>query len=200
MRTIEEQFSYNANQTGVQSFERVCQQQTPTGHNAYIYKRVLPDGRIFGFEVFVPSVKKAGTYPLPNGKSISYEEDFEEYPGAAKFGRSAWACITEERARVRLADLVKALPVALVESPEEEKESVTAPVSNGRGRPRGERPVLSMPEGEFSCKELAEKNGVEYVTAFVFLKEAEEAGTVKRTRTERRAARGKPTQLFEKLS
>ena len=58
---------------------------------------------------------------------------------------------------------------------------------------------LVLLDGEFSVKDLAEKNGVEYPIASVFLKEQETIGLVKRTRTERRAAKGKETQLFSKV-
>lgn len=50
--------------------------------------------------------------------------------------------------------------------------------------------------GEFTVSELAEKNGVQYPTAFNFLKGALESKSVKFLREERRAAKGKPSKIF----
>ena len=58
---------------------------------------------------------------------------------------------------------------------------------------------LILFDGEFSVKELAEKNGVQYPIASVFLKEQEASGLVKRTREERRNPKGPMTQLFSKV-
>ena len=66
-------------------------------------------------------------------------------------------------------------------------------------RHNSNRESLQLPDGEFSVKELAQKNNVEYVTASQFVKEQETNGIVKRTRTERRAPKGPETQLFQKI-
>ena len=84
--------------------------------------------------------------------------------------------------------------VAPTESHHEQSE--TTPIHSAIRSPKK---VLILLDGEFSVKELAEKNGVDYPIASIFLKEQESAGLVKRTRTERRAAKGKETQLFSKV-
>jgi hypothetical protein len=203
IETLEKEFVTNANQTGKQTFSFVKEGVSADGKKVCLYKRTSLDGQVFGYEIFIPSVKKAGTYPLPNGKTITYEQDFEEYPGAAKFGKSAWFCSTLITAEVRFAELMErgTIVESTGEDPsiEVEDKPIIPVVKSGRGRPKADRPALNYPEGEFSTIELAELNKVEYPIAFVFLKEQEEAGQVKRTRTERRASRGKETQLFQKI-
>lgn len=194
MKPLELEFKTNANATGVQWFRQIKRGTTPEGKAVCVYERVYAEGeregRIFGYEVVVPSIKKAGTYPLPGGKTITYAEDFEEYPGASKFGFSAWAFGSKGGAIGRFEDLISP-PVA----PTAKEDAPSAP-SRGRGRPKAERPPLNLPEGEFSVTEVAQKNGVEYVVAFQFVKEKVAGGIVKVGRKERRAARGKETQLY----
>lgn len=205
MLTLEKdspEFETNANQTGVQQFLLVKKGTTPDGKNVYIYQRTHSVGerlgKIFGFEVIIPNIKKAGTYPLPGGKTITYNEDFEEYPGASLFGKRAWFFSNLQSAEKRFETLTS-VPVA---EPEDTTEPDPVPESTEpkrRGRPKAERPPLELLVGEFSVKELAEKNKVDYPIAFVFLKEQVAAGAVKLTRTERRAARGPETQLYQKI-
>ena len=59
---------------------------------------------------------------------------------------------------------------------------------------------LVLLDGEFSVKDLAEKNGVEYPIASVFLKAQLAAGVVHPTREERRNPKGPMTQLFSKIA
>lgn len=204
MKLLDKEFVSNANQTGTQTFKQVKSETLPNGKNVYLYVRVAEDNTVFAYEVFTASVKKAGEYKLPKGKTIVYDDDFEEYPGSSKFGVSAWfipslisaeakfLTLTTEPVKVEKSDPAVVGGAALGNSLAPSKKV-------GRGRPKGERPLLDLPDMEFSVKELAIKNSVQYPVAFLFLKEAEAAGKVKRTRTERRAAKGKPTQLFEQI-
>jgi len=66
-----------------------------------------------------------------------------------------------------------------------------------RGRQKIERAPLNFPVGEFSAKELAAQNNVEYYIAVVAIRENEEAGKIEKTRTERRSPKGPETQLFK---
>jgi hypothetical protein len=209
------EFVTNANGTGMQLFKLHKQGTMPNGKNAYIYIRTHDTGKkqgtMFGVEVIIPNIKKAGTYPLPpkdSGKTITYPEDFEEYPGASLFGKKAWFYQNIPAAERRLESLLKAEAVV------EEDESETTPdpdpaviggvalaeslAPSRRGRPKVDRPPLNLPDGEFSIKEIAEQNKVEYIVAAQFVKEQETAQMIQRTRTERRATRGPETQLFKK--
>ena len=211
MKQLEIEFQTNANGTGMQIFRQLKRGVTPTGKAVCLYQRIFAEGAregvCFGYEVVIPSVKKAGTYPLPAGKTITYPEDFEEYPGASKFGFSAWSYPSYQPGAAE--HRFKTLTEIPLETPEVEDEPNTdyipgdvcrqTSAPKGRGRPKAERPPITIPEGEFSTREVADLNKVEYVTASQFLNEQEEAGLIRRTRTERRSARGKETQLFEKI-
>lgn len=204
MKQVE--FQTNANSTGVQQFRRLKHGVNPQGKNVYLYQRTYADGehlgQIFGFEVFVPSITKAGTVQkFPNGTTRTIDEDMENYPGASVFGRSAFFCQSLERADGRFATMMgqeieEAEPVAAAEKYSIAVIESTPVAPKHRGRPKVDRPTLLFPVGEFSVKELAEQNKVDYPVAFLFLKEKEAAGLVEFTREERRAAKGKATKLF----
>lgn len=202
MKLLDKEFTTNANQAGLQTFTQMKREALSNGKNVYLYVRTAENEAVFAYEVFIASVKKAGEYKLPGGKTITYTEDFEEYPGASKFGVSAWFLASLVTAEAKFLELTTA-PVEKTPEPAivggAALGEALAPTKKGRGRPKGARPLLDLPDVEFSVKELAAKNDVAYPIAFVFLKEAEAQGTVKRTRTERRAAKGKPTQLFTKI-
>lgn len=144
-----------------------------------------------GFEVVV--ISRHDGYEIGGVKV----EPAEQYPGNEKWGSMGWTFTDLYSAEKRFNSLLKGeLPVEDVPSTET-PGTVEPPKTR---RPRGERPVLLIPVGEFSVKELAAQNNVDYPVAFLFLKDQEVSGLVRRTRTERRAERGKPTQLFEKVS
>ena len=211
MKQIEVEFKTNANGTGMQFFRQIKKGFTPKGKAVYIYERIHAigdkEGETFGFEVIAPSIKKAGTYSLPGGKSITYAEDFEEYPGASKFGISAWSypAYQDGGARWKFEQLTKELIEIeeieetnnMIENDNVDTNEVPSNVTKSRGRPKNDRPLLSIPSGEFSTTELCKLNNTDYSVAAVFLRDCEAAGTVKRTRTERRNAKGKETQLFQ---
>lgn len=197
MKEIELEFVTNANKTGDMTFKRVKQGVTPNGKHVYIYSRTKMDGTLFTYEVIVPNVKKAGTYPLPGGKTITYTEDFEEYPGASVFGRIAWEFHQWAASEAKF-NLLTAVAV-----PDIEEETKTAPTVSvneplapkHRGRQKGPRPALTMPVGEFSTNELAEQNKVDYPVAALFIREALDK-TIRYVRCEQRNARGKKTNLY----
>lgn len=197
------EFEANANQTGVQQFRLHKQGTMPNGKNVYIYIRSHAEGENLGkfvaAEVITPNIKKAGTYPLPGGKTITYPEDFEEYPGASLFGKKGWFCVNMEAAEKRFDLLVRGNEVEAEDEPETAAPAPVSNTSSRRGRPKVERDPLTLPDGEFSVKEVAEKNDVEYVEAAVFVKEQLSGNVIKKTRTERRATRGPETQLFQRI-
>ena len=96
------------------------------------------------------------------------------------------------------------IPGITLKGPEVEKEtdpaitvSVNEPTApKRRGRQKGPRPVLTVPIGEFSTKELAEQNKVEYPIAVVFINEAIDAKTIQFSRSERRNPKGQLTNLY----
>lgn len=204
MKTIEPVFAKNANQCGKMTFTQIKVGVNPAGRNVYIYRRDKMDGTFFSFEVFIAMVKKAGSYkvPTPKGqeqKYITYEEDFEEYPGASLFGRIAWEIKNLPWAEHRFQELTATAIDVPDEDEGDEDESDETPESTEpkhRGRPKKVLPEFKIPDGEFSVKELAASNGTEYVTAYQFIQQ--NMNLFVPTRTERRAAKGKETQLYKK--
>lgn len=176
-------------------------------------------GTVTGYEVFRIKID-------PKGKKVFdavLEEDTEKYPTANNFGKSAWVVpnlITAEAFFERLergVDVYGDGAALSIENDEDDEggtpvettpePSEPPPASSGdapkrgRGRPRKtEKVVLNLPDVEFSVKELAEMNRVQYVTAYQFVKEEMESGHIKTTREERRATRGPMTQLFAKIA
>lgn len=200
MILLEKEFETNANFTGLQTFRQIKQgtrqvtsrrTKETRSQNVYIYVRIKT-GKVFGYEVIIPHVKKAGIYALPpkgSGKTITYEEDFEEYPGASVFGSQAWFCINEANADDQF-DLVingpKEQPVKVQSAPKKEK-----PISH-------EASHIQIPGSEFSIGDLANQTGIGYSLVYVWAKNEIEKGTIRFVRKERRAAKGKLTSVFAK--
>lgn len=80
-----------------------------------------------------------------------------------------------------------------------ESNTESEPESEPVVKSKAEKSPILLPVAEFSVTELAAQNNVEYSAASVFVKEQVAVGTVKLTRKERRAARGKETQLYQKI-
>lgn len=208
MKTLQLKFEKNANQTGIHLFVQRTKETLPTGKTCYIYERIWTagpaKGKSFAFEIFIPSVKKAGEYKLPNNGSITYDEDFEEYPGATKFGRSALCCKTFQAALNRLeewkknADLVAE---AAEDEPERDESVEFDPTVKRRGRPRKAKVALVIPTGNFSVQQLADTNSVKYINAYLFLKQELQAGRIKFEFKERtNPASPVPTKYYSKAN
>jgi hypothetical protein len=112
----------NADKCGDHLFELVKREG-----NVHIYKRtVVETGKVFGYEVFVSKVVKAGTIFVKGGKPT--ESDYESYPGKSGFGISAWFCSTLENATTRFDEIIKGkLKVEDVEEEPVEQIEVTIP-------------------------------------------------------------------------
>lgn len=172
-----------------------------------LYRRTHKNGRPQGYEVFMVKIVEAGT-PLPGGGVV--EESYEQYPTANRFGRIAWAPSSLGHAKTIYENLLKGRKPCDIEEVnnqtcddvegEDCSETPAVPrVPGQRGRAKGERPQLTVPSTEFTVKELAELNKVDYPVAFIFIKEATAANTIKFLRTERRNAKGKESSIFSKV-
>lgn len=203
MIRLEEHFMKNANQAGKHSFDLIKRDLNPDGKDVCLYKRTTKQGKLYAYEVFFPTIKKAGTYKTPQGY-ITYEDSFEEYPSGGKFGKTAKFCHALEVAEHWYSEFMKGKVVEPTDaSPDEEDdEDEASPVeanesASKRGRPKSDRVMLKFPAGEFSCKELAEFNQVDYSIASITLRESESNKTISFVREERRNAKGKATRLFK---
>jgi hypothetical protein len=159
-----------------------------------MYSVTNKDGKLVGYEVFTVKTRLKGQ-PLPGG--LFEEEDREVYPSANSFGKTAWAPGGLAQAESIYANLVNgkgAHDVEAVENEDNDAEEVT-PVKT---RQKKERPALTVPVVEFSVKELAEQNDVDYPIAAVFVKEALIDNLISFVREERRNVKGKATKIYKK--
>jgi len=148
-----------------------------------VYQRFYADGRPKDFETFIIKVDPKGKeQKFPGGVVKVVEDDTEKYPSASQFGRIAWSFHNEGAAMDRFERLCKQADVAEAEEnePSEPAKAITVPI------------------GEFSTKELAEANGIEYPVAFLWIKTAlgETPPKIQFLREERRAAKGKPSKIY----
>lgn len=203
MITLQKEFQTNANQTGTQTFRQIksgtrvyvstrgrSKGESQT-QNVYIYQRVTTSGKTYGFEVVVPTLVKAGTVQkFPNGSERSYDDDTEFYPGAESFGKRGWACVNEEHA-IRVFD--KVIDGTINDQPEESEESEP---ENESPKPARKKNSIQAPAGEWTVKELSDKLGLPYIDVSNWVQGQLREGKVKVVRTERRAARGRATNIL----
>lgn len=135
-------------------------------------------------------------------------EPAECYPGNGQWGKQGWTYQFLYNAELKFEALIKGThPVVMddptIEDDDEDEtiadivpDSVESKPHSGRGRPRRERSMLKIPDGEFSMKELAAFNGCDYSVADTFRKE--NPTLIKYSRDERRNPKGKKTNLYVK--
>jgi len=169
--------------------------QLKRNEKAAVYMRSR-DGKPFDFEVFLIKIKKKGTQIFQK----ILEDDTECYPSSSQFGRIAWSVSSQGLAMCRFQELTNGnVDDATEETPEVEdtpiKPIVKVNDDNDDAKPY-KGPDLSFPVGEFSTKQLAEHNKVQYPIAFLFRKEAERKGKIKFSRKQKADGRGKPTDIF----
>jgi hypothetical protein len=142
-------------------------------HKVALYERSR-NGSVKDYEVFIVKVD-------PKGKKIFdkvLEDDREKYPSSGQFGFLAWSYINLKSAEDRFDKLEREENV-----PDGEKEK---------------KKELTLPFGEFTVTELAEKNKVLYPIASFFIKTALETQIIKFLREEHRAVRGKASKIYAK--
>lgn len=159
-----------------------------------IFHKVAMEGPIHpkafdaGFEVAV--ISRHDGYEIAG----NHFPPAEIYPSNEQWGTRGWSFQDLMHAEIKFEDLLgRGVPVVV-----EPEEASKPKRQGGRGRTHVDHPPLKLPEKEFSVKDLAEFNGTTYALAFVFVKEQVKEGTLAPTRSERRAERGKATQLFDK--
>lgn len=98
---IQPAFLTNADKCGDHIFTQIKR----TGNVAVYRRNEVDTNKLIGFEVFVIKTVKAGTVFAKGGTPT--ENDYESYPGSSSFGKSAWFCVTEDRAMERFDQLVE---------------------------------------------------------------------------------------------
>lgn len=163
-----------------------------------LYSVTNKRGVIAGYEVFIVTIVEAGT-PLPGGGQV--EESYERYPSANQFGRIAWAPASLSQAERIYNGLLEGkkpcdLEVETNSSKDTDSDTNDEPKAKREKKPL---PTLTIPVMEFTIKELAEQNKVEYPIAFQTVKLWEGENKVKFVREERRATKGKASKIYAKV-
>jgi hypothetical protein len=186
--------------------------------NGFRFRLLRRDGDV---AIFHKVALKGGHHPVSFdagfetvrvGRHDGYEiagvqvEPAETLPGNEQWGMKGWSFPTLFAAELKFEELLGKTPVQTCDDVEGEDCSETSEtptteprVAGHRGRAKGERPQLIMPDSEFTVKELADANKVDYPVAFLFIKESVVAKTIQFLRTERRNAKGKESSIYVKI-
>ena len=151
MKLLETEFVQNSDKRGDNKFVQVKRNDF-----AAIYQRFDMDGKPLEFEVF--AVKVAG------GTEVfgRFYEKYEQYPGAAAFGRSAWSVNSLDRAEKVFTEITTGKGLR------KEGQALVNPVvvkvrniGGKKGRPKANRPAIVWPKkAQFSMKDLVAVNKV----------------------------------------
>lgn len=180
-------------------------------NNFAVYRRFYADGKPKDLEVFRIKIVPKGTQKFPGGATREILDDTERYAHTSEFGFTAWSFENEGAARWKFNQLATGnviTDIGMEASSEPATAEVAdsandiapeAPKQSGRGRPKAAPVELVIPDSDFSVKELATQNNVQYVIAYQFVK-ANEGTKIVQKREERRAARGPMTAIYGKTS
>lgn len=170
---VQTQFITNADATGDHVFTQVKR----TG-NVCLYSRTrVENGRVFGYEVVILTVMKAGTVFAKGAEPT--KTDAESYPGGQSFGKKAWFFPTLESAQACFDRVVNGKSEIQEESIVEESNTI--------------------PEGEFTAVEFSTANCLPPVgKGYSILQSLLADGKIKVSRREQRG-RGRPTVLYTKV-
>lgn len=177
MKILSTEFTMNADKCGNEVFR-----QMRRSDGVAMYQRIHLDGGIKGYEVFIIKTIKAGT-ALPGGKSVA--EDYEQYPGAAQWGKTAWSPGSEAAADEKFDALVKRL-----------RSEVGQP--KRRGRKATAATTFVVPSGKFTMKMLIEQTGMTQPVLYIRLQKLIKEGKVvevDRVRTE--TGRGRLAVVYQ---
>ena len=175
MKKLETEFVKNCDSVGNTTFKQLRKQD-----GVALYERFKGDNH-FCYEVFVVKTIKAGT-PLPGGKKV--EEDYEQYPGAAQWGKTAWSPKTLDKAEDMFDKLVKKL-----------KSEEGQPKRRGR---KSKTVNLALPSGEFTMKMLITETGLTQPVLYVRLQKLLKENKVKEVgRVKPEGGRGKAMVVYQ---
>ena len=122
MKKLQKEFTGNFDRVGNTKFIQIKKE-----NGVAIYERQNMDGSTRSYEVFIVKVIEKGT-ALPGGNSV--QETYEQYPGCAAFGKTAYDCKTIGSAEERFDELVK--KVKCSNDAKEESIKTGVPVKRGR--------------------------------------------------------------------
>ena len=175
MKKLQKEFTGNFDRVGNTKFIQIKKE-----NGVAIYERQNMDGSTRSYEVFIVKVVPKGT-ALPGGNTV--QETYEQYPGCAAFGKTAYDCKTIDRAEERFAELVEKVK-ASADAKEEAVKTAT----------------VNVPSGKFTMKMLISEYELPQPTLYLIVKKwiAEaKVGVVDSVRNE--SGRGKPALVYQAL-
>jgi hypothetical protein len=154
MKKLQKEFTGNFDRVGNTKFVQLKKE-----NGVAIYERQNMDGSFRSYEVFVVKVVPKGT-ALPGGNTV--QETYEQYPGCAAFGKTAYDCKTIDSAEKRFDELVKKVK----DSADAKEEAVKSgkPVKRGRKASAKMDVKMSLNKGtKFTISMLSTYTGVDTV-------------------------------------
>ena len=185
MKTLQKEFTGNFDRVGNTKFIQLKKE-----NGVAIYERQNMDGSTRSYEVFIVKVIEKGT-ALPGGNSV--QETYEQYPGCAAFGKTAYDCKTIASAEERFDELVKKVKC----SNDAKEESIKTGVPVKRGRKASTKMNVKMTlkkDSKFTISMLNTYTGVNTVYIRKAVNEWLESGVITINGTVKSEnGRGKPS-------
>ena len=185
MKKLQKEFTGNFDRVGNTKFIQIKKE-----NGVAIYERQNMDGSTRSYEVFIVKVIEKGT-ALPGGNSV--QETYEQYPGCAAFGKTAYDCKTIGSAEERFDELVKKVKC----SNDAKEESIKTGVPVKRGRKASTKMNVKMTlkkDSKFTINMLNTYTGVNTVYIRKAVNEWLESGVITVNGTVKSEnGRGKPS-------
>ena len=185
MKKLQKEFTGNFDRVGNTKFIQIKKE-----NGVAIYERQNMDGSTRSYEVFIVKVIEKGT-ALPGGNSV--QETYEQYPGCAAFGKTAYDCKTIASAEERFDELVKKVKC----SNDAKEESIKTGVPVKRGRKASTKMNVKMTlkkDSKFTINMLNTYTGVNTVYIRKAVNEWLESGVITINGTVKpENGRGKPS-------
>jgi len=152
MKKLQKEFTGNFDRVGNTKF---IQRKKENG--VAMYERQNMDGTFRSYEVFIVKVVPKGT-PLPGGNTV--QETYEQYPGCAAFGKTAYDCKTIDQAEKRFDELVKKVKDS--NDAKEEAVKTGKPIRRGRKASSKVNVKMTLNKGsKFTISMLSTYTGVD---------------------------------------
>ena len=188
MKKLQKEFTANYDRVGNTKFVQLKKE-----NGVAIYERQNMDGTTRSYEVFIVKVIEKGT-ALPGGNTV--QETYEQYPGCAAFGKTAYDCKTIDTAEARFEELVK--KVKNSNDAKEEAVKSGKPVKRGRKASAKMNVKMSLNKGsKFTISMLSTDTGVNTVYIRKAVKEWLADGVITITgEVKSETGRGKPSTEY----
>ena len=188
MKKLQKEFTGNFDRVGNTKFIQLKKE-----NGVAIYERQNMDGSTRSYEVFIVKVIEKGT-ALPGGNSV--QETYEQYPGCAAFGKTAYDCKTIASAEERFDELVK--KVKCSNDAKEESIKTGVPVKRGRKASTKMDVKMTLDKGsKFTISMLTTYTGVDTVYIRKAVNEWLESGVITISGVVKsESGRGKPSTEY----